>query len=57
MRRRALLLVTLVFIAMLGALTIKDTIKYGVTPLTVVSVMILVFFSIAIVGALIEKKR
>jgi hypothetical protein len=50
--RRLILLATLVFIAMLGALTVKDVIHYGVTPLTVVSIMILVFFSIAIVGAL-----
>ena len=52
MPRRAILAITLAFIAGLAALTVKDIIDNGVTPLSFVSIMILVFFSIAIVGAL-----
>jgi hypothetical protein len=51
-RRRVLLVITLAFIAALGVLTVDDFVDYGVTPLGVISVLILVFFSIAIVGAL-----
>lgn len=50
--RRALLLITLVFIAGLAALTVIDLANNGVSPLDVVSFMILALFSVAIVGAL-----
>lgn len=50
--RRVLLIITLLFIAALAALTATDVARNGPTPLDVVSIMILVFFSIGIVGAL-----
>ena len=53
--RRTLLIVTLLFIAVLATLTVSDVINNGVTPIAVVSVMILGFFSVAIVGALREQ--
>jgi hypothetical protein len=55
-RRRVILLVALAFIAALAALTVKDVISHGVTPLTVLAVMILGFFSVALIGALREYK-
>jgi hypothetical protein len=50
--RTVVLIVALLFIAMLAALTVLDVIHYGVTPLDVVSVLILVLFLTGIVGAL-----
>ena len=49
---RALLILTLVFIIGLAALTISDLVQNGVTPVSVVSVGLLAFFWVAIVGAL-----
>lgn len=54
--RRTLLLVTLVFIAALAAATGYDLARNGVTPLDVVSIMILAFFWIGIVGALRQPR-
>jgi hypothetical protein len=50
--RTVVLIIALLFIAMLAALTVLDVIHYGVTPLDVVSVLILVLFLTGIVGAL-----
>ena len=50
--RRVVLIITLVFIVVLAALTIDDLVQNGPTPLSLVSILILVFFSIGIVGAL-----
>jgi hypothetical protein len=50
--RVAVLTIALVFIGLLGALTVSDFINYGVTGLGILSVLILVLFSIGIVGAL-----
>ena len=55
--RRALLIITLVFIGALAALTGIDVVRNGLSPLDVVSILILVFFSIGIVGALREPPR
>jgi hypothetical protein len=55
--RRTLLTITLLFIAGLAALTATDIARNGPTPLDVVSIMILVFFSIGIVGALRTPPR
>jgi hypothetical protein len=49
---RPLLIVTLVFIVGLAALTVSDLIQNGVTPIAVVSIAILAFFSVTIVNAL-----
>jgi hypothetical protein len=48
------LTIALVFIAILAALTVSDFINYGVTVLGVVAVLILVLFTVGIVGALRE---
>jgi hypothetical protein len=50
--RTAVLIIALLFMAMLAALTVLDVIHYGVTPLDVVSVLILALFLTGIVGAL-----
>ena len=52
-----ILALALAFIGVLGALTVKDIIKYGITPLAVLSVMILGFFSVALIGALREPRQ
>jgi hypothetical protein len=50
--RRTLLVVTIVFIVGLLAMTVYDVSLNGVTPIDVVSVLIIGFFAVAIVGAL-----
>jgi hypothetical protein len=55
--RGTLLVIVLIFIAILGVLTVQDVINYGVTPLSVVAVMILGLFATGIVGALREPPR
>jgi len=52
--RVVVLTVALLFIAMLGALTVVDFVRNGVTPLGVVAILVLVLFMIGIVGALRE---
>lgn len=55
--RRTLLIVTIVFILGLGLLTVIDIADNGLTPLDVVAIMILGFFSVAILGALRAPPR
>jgi hypothetical protein len=50
--RRVVLTIALLFIAMLGALTVADFVRNGVTPLGIVAVLVLALFMIGIVGAL-----
>jgi hypothetical protein len=50
--RIVVLTITLVFIGLMGALTVSDFIRNGVTGLGVVSVLVLVLFGVGIVGAL-----
>ncbi len=50
--RTVILIVVLVFIAGFGALTVADISRYGLTPLDVAAIIILVLFSTGIVGAL-----
>ncbi len=50
--RAVVLIVALLFIAMLGALTVSDLVRNGVTPLAIVAIAVLVLFMIGIVGAL-----
>ncbi len=52
MKRVVLLVVTVLFLLALAFLTVYDVAHNGVTPLDVVSVMIIAFFGVAIVGAL-----
>ncbi|MGI8629893.1 MAG: hypothetical protein ACR2LV_07000 [Solirubrobacteraceae bacterium] len=44
--------VSLLFIALLGVMTVRDFVRNGVTGLGVVSTAIVVLFAIGIVGAL-----
>jgi hypothetical protein len=50
--RILVLTITLVFIVVLGALTISDFVNNGVTVVGIVAVLILVLFAVGIVGAL-----
>jgi hypothetical protein len=55
--RIAVLTIALLFILGLGALTVLDIARYGVTALAVLAVLVLVLFTIGIVGALRERPR
>ncbi len=50
--RILVLTITLVFIVVLGALTISDFVNNGVTVVGILAVLILVLFAVGIVGAL-----
>jgi hypothetical protein len=50
--RYALLLVVLLFLGGLIALTVYDVSLNGLTPLDVVSVILIAFFGVALIGAL-----
>jgi hypothetical protein len=56
-RRPIVLIVTLIFIGVLGGLTVIDFAQDGVTGVGVVSILILVLFSIGIVGSLLQRPR
>jgi len=55
--RGFVLLAALAFIGLLGTLTVIDFTQEGVTGLNIVSVLILVLFSITIVGSLLQRPR
>jgi len=50
--RQTILVVTVVFLLGLFAMTVYDISLNGVTPIDVVSVLIIGFFAVTIVGAL-----
>jgi hypothetical protein len=50
--RGAILIVALVFIAGLGTLTVIDMVRYGVSAVDVLAILVLVLFMTGIVGAL-----
>ncbi len=50
--RVVVLIAALLFIGVLGALTVSDLVRNGVTLLAVVAIAVLVLFMIGIVGAL-----
>jgi hypothetical protein len=50
--RAVVLIVTLVFLAMFGLLTALDISHHGVTPLAVVSILVLGLLGTGIIGAL-----
>jgi hypothetical protein len=50
--RGAVLIVALLFIAGLGALTVIDMVRYGVSAIDVLAILVLVLFITGIVGAL-----
>jgi Na+/H+ antiporter NhaC len=55
LQRRLVLIAVLAFIAVLAALTVDDVIVYGLNLIDVISVIILGFFSVAIVGSLLSR--
>ena len=50
--RRVLLVVTLIFIAGFSALTVLDMVHNGLNPVNILSILILLFLWVGIVGAL-----
>jgi hypothetical protein len=50
--RSVVLTIALAFIVLLGVLTVLDFVRNGVTPLGIVSVFVVVLFTVGIVGAL-----
>ncbi len=50
--RGVILIVALVFIAALGALTVIDIVRYGLSAVDVAAIFVLVLFMTGIVGAL-----
>jgi hypothetical protein len=50
--RNFVLTLALFFIVMLTALTVDDVMHYGLSPLDVLSAMVLVLFAFGILGAL-----
>jgi hypothetical protein len=50
--RLAVLTIALAFTVGLGALTVLDIVRYGVTAVSVLAVLIVVLFMVGIVGAL-----
>ncbi len=55
--RVPVLVIALLFIVGLGVLTGIDIARYGVTVLSVLAILVLVLFTIGIVGALRERPR
>jgi hypothetical protein len=55
--RLAILTIALVFIAGLGALTVIDMVRYGVSAVDVLAILVLVLFTTGIVGALRQPPR
>jgi hypothetical protein len=50
--RGAILIVALLFIAGLGTLTVIDMVRYGISAVDVLAILVLVLFMTGIVGAL-----
>ncbi len=55
--RVPVLIIAVLFIAGLGALTVIDISRYGITILSALAILVLVLFMIGIVGALREPPR
>lgn len=55
--RVVLLAVTLVFIVLLGALTVIDISRYGLTGVSVLALIVLVLFATGVLGALRHPPR
>jgi hypothetical protein len=56
-RRPFVLVLAMVFIGGLGGLTVIDFVQDGVTGIGILSIVIIVFFSIGIVGSLLQRPR
>jgi membrane associated rhomboid family serine protease len=55
--RLLVLTIALLFDAALGALTVRDIHTHGITPVAVLAIMIVVLFTIGIIGALLHSPR
>jgi hypothetical protein len=55
--RFVILIIVLMFIAVLGVLTVRDIRMNGATPLDVLAIIVLVLFTTGIVGALLHPPR
>jgi hypothetical protein len=55
--RLLVLTIALLFDAALAALTVRDIHTHGLTPVAVLAVMIVVVFTIGIIGALLHSPR
>ena len=55
--RLAVLTVALLFIAALAVLTVRDIHTHGLTPVGVLAVLVVVLFTIGILGALLNPPR
>jgi hypothetical protein len=55
--RLAVLTLALLFIAALGALTVRDIHTHGLTPVAVLAILIVVVFTIGVIGALLHPPR
>jgi hypothetical protein len=55
--RLLVLTIALLFVGALGALTVRDIHTHGLTPVSVLAVIIVVVFTIGIVGALLHPPR
>jgi hypothetical protein len=55
--RLAVLTIALLFVGALGALTVRDIHTHGLTPVAVLAIIIVVVFTIGIIGALLHPPR
>jgi len=55
--RLLVLTIALLFIGVLGALTVKDIHTHGLTPVAVLAILIVVVFTIGVIGALLHPPR
>jgi hypothetical protein len=55
--RLLVLTISLLFISVLGALTVKDIHNHGLTPVAVLAILIVVVFTIGVIGALLHPPR
>jgi hypothetical protein len=55
--RLLVLTIALLFDAALGALTVRDIHTHGITPVAVLAILIVVVFTIGIIGALLHPPR
>jgi hypothetical protein len=55
--RLAVLTLALLFIGALGALTVRDIHIHGLTPVAVLAILIVVVFTIGVIGALLHPPR
>jgi hypothetical protein len=55
--RLLVLTIALLFVGALGALTVRDIHTHGLTPVSVLAVIIVVVFTIGVIGALLHPPR